>query len=256
MIDPRADIHPTAKIAPDVTIGPWAVIGADVEIDSGTWIAPHTVINGPTKIGKNNKIFQFSSIGDAPQDISYKGEPTELVIGNNNVIREYVTINRGSTKGSGRTQIGNNNFIMAYVHIGHDCQVGDNITFASYGALSGHVTIEDFSIIGGYSAIHQFVTVGAYAFIAKACYVTKDVLPYMMIAGHDAQASGLNTVGLKRRGFDAETMENLRRAYKIIFRRGLTVAQSIEELLTMTAKCPEIQLFINGLQRSERGIVR
>ena len=256
MIDHRADIHPEAKIAEDVTIGPWAVIGANVEIGSGCWIGPHTVINGPTKIGQNNKIFQFASIGDAPQDVNYKGEPTELVIGDNNIIREYTTINRGSVKGGGRTKLGNDNFIMAYVHIGHDCQVGNNITFASYGALSGHVTIEDFAIIGGYSAIHQFCTVGSYAFIAKACYVTKDVLPYMMIAGHDAEACGLNTVGLKRRGFSTETIENIRRAYKIIFRRGLTVAQSIEELMTMTEACPEIQPFIHALQRSERGIVR
>lgn len=256
MIDERAAVDPSAKIADDVTIGPWAVVGPDVEIGSGSWVGPHAVINGPTRIGKNNKIYQFASIGDAPQDIHYKGEPTELIIGDDNVIREYATINRGTVKGGGRTVIGHQNFIMAYVHIGHDCQVGNQITFASFCALSGHVTVEDYAIIGGYSAIHQFCTVGAYSFVAKACYVTKDVLPYMMIAGHDAEACGLNLVGLKRRGFAVETIENIRRAYKIIFRRGLTVAQTIEELMGMTTECPEIQGFINGLQRSERGIVR
>ena len=256
MIHKFADIHPDANIADDVTVGPWTSIGADVEIGSGTWIGPHVVIKGPTKIGKNNKIHQFSSIGDDPQDVTYAGEPTELTIGDNNIIREFCMINRGTVKGGGLTKIENNNFFMAYVHIAHDCLVGNNTIFANYAALSGHVIIEDFAIIGAYSAIHQFCTVGEHSFIAKATYVTKDVVPYVMIAGHTASACGLNTVGLKRRGFSPETVENLRRAYKSIFRRGLTVQQSIVELMEMIPECPEVRSFIDALKNSERGIVR
>lgn len=256
MIDPKADIHPDAKIEDDVTIGPWTCIGPEVEIKAGSWVGPHVVIKGPTSIGRNNSIYQFSSIGDDPQDLTYRGEKTRLEIGDNNTIREYCMINRGSTKGDGVTSIGNKNYLMAYVHVGHDCIVGDNTIFNNYAALSGHVTVEDFAIIGGYSAVHQFCTIGAHSFIAKATYITKDVLPYMMIAGHNAEPCGLNTVGLKRRGYSAERLENLRRAYKIIYRRGLTVQQAIEELTPLSAECPEVDNFINALKKSERGIVR
>lgn len=256
MIDSRVQIDPSAKIAEDVEIGPWTVIGPDVEIDSGCWIGPHVVINGPTRIGKNNKIHQFSSLGDAPQDVTYQGEDTVLEIGDNNVIREYCMLNRGTIKGGGRTKIGNNNYLMAYAHIGHDSIVGDNIIMVNYSALSGHVVVHDHAIIGGYSAVHQFCTVGSHAFIAKGTYVTKDVLPYIMIAGHTPGACGLNTVGLKRRGFSTDAVESLRRAYKVIFRRGLTVQQAIVELLEMVPDCPEVRPLIEALQQSERGIVR
>lgn len=256
VISEHAIIHPNAKIAEDVEIGPWTLIGADVEIGPGCWIGPHVVIKGPTTIGKNNKIFQFSSIGDAPQDVTYDGEDTRLEIGDNNIIREYCMINRGTTKGGSLTKIGDENFLMAYVHIAHDCLVGNQTIFANYAALSGHVTVEDYSIIGAYSGVHQFCTVGSYSFIAKATYITKDVIPYVTIAGHTPSACGLNSVGLKRRGFTPETLENLRRAYKIVFRKGLTVQQALVELLEMAPVCPEVREIIDALQKSKRGIVR
>ncbi|KTD15908.1 acyl-ACP--UDP-N-acetylglucosamine O-acyltransferase [Legionella israelensis] len=256
MISKNAIIHPSAKLAKDVIVGAGTVIGADVEIGEGTWIGPHVVIEGPTVIGKNNKIFQFASIGDEPQDITYQGEPTRLEIGNNNVIREYCMISRGTVKGGGVTKIGNHNFLMAYSHIGHDCMVGNHIIMVNYAALSGHVILHDYAIIGAYAAVHQFCHVGAYAFIARATYVTKDVLPYVMIAGHTTSACGINTVGLRRRGFSSSVIDQLRRAYKIIFRKGLTVQQAIMELELMQQECPEIVPMIDVLNQSTRGIVR
>jgi len=256
MIDSRAEVHASAKIHQDVHIGPWTVIGPDVEIGEGTWVGPHVVINGPCKIGKNNKIFQFSSLGDAPQDLTYAGENTLLEIGDNNIIREYCMVNRGSLKGGGVTKIGNHNFLMAYVHIGHDCIVEDRTIFVNYAALSGHVTVKDYAIIGAYAAVHQFCTIGAHAFVAKATYVTKDVLPYILVDGHSPIVCGINTVGLKRRGFSTETLTFLKRAYKIIFRKALTVSQAIEELTPMVSTCPEIQPLIDGMNHAKRGIVR
>lgn len=256
MINDRAIIHPSAKLGSGVSVGPGAVIGADVEIGDNTRIGPYAVIEGPTTIGKNNKIFQFASVGDEPQDINYQGEPTRLEIGDNNVIREYCMISRGTVKGNGITRIGNNNFLMAYTHVGHDCILGNHIILVNYGALSGHVTVEDYANIGGYAAVHQFAKVGAYAFIARATYVTKDVLPYVMIAGHTTSACGINTVGLRRRGFSSAAIDGLRRAYKIIFRRGLTVQQAVAELELMQAECPEVIPMIDALNQSTRGIVR
>ena len=256
MIDERAIIHPEAKIGANVSIGPGAIVGAGVVIGDGTWIGPYVVIEGPTIIGKNNKIYQFASIGDAPQDSTYKGEPTRLEIGDNNVIREYCMISRGTVKGGGLTKVGNDNYLMAYAHIGHDCTVGNQIIMVNYAALSGHVTVHDFANIGAYAAVHQFCHIGAYAFIARATYVTKDVLPYVMIAGHETTACGINTVGLKRRGFSSEAVDQLRRAYKIIFRKGLTVKQALAELELMQAECPEVTLMIDSLNNATRGIVR
>lgn len=256
MIDERAMIHPSAKLAQGVSVGPGTVIGADVEIGEGTWIGPHVVIQGPTVIGKNNKIFQFASVGDEPQDITYKGEPTRLEIGDNNVVREYCMISRGTVKGGGITRLGNSNYLMAYSHIGHDCMLGNNIIMINYSALSGHVIVHDYATIGAYAAIHQFCHVGAYAFIARATYITKDVLPYVMIAGNTTAACGLNTVGLRRRGFSASAIEHLRRAYKIIFRKGLTVQQAVAELELMQHDCPEVIPMIDALNQSTRGIVR
>lgn len=256
MIDERAMIHPSAKLAKGVSVGPGAVIGAGVEIDENTWIGPHAVIEGPTVIGKNNKIFQFSSIGDEPQDITYKGEATRLEIGDNNIIREYCMISRGTVKGGGVTRVGSGNFLMAYSHIGHDCVVGNQVIMVNYAALSGHVIVDDFAIIGPYAAVHQFCHIGAYAFIARATYVTKDVLPYVMIAGHTTSACGINTVGLRRRGFSSTSIDCLRRAYKIIFRKGLTVQQAVVELESIRLECPEVIPMLNALSQSTRGIVR
>lgn len=256
MINEHAIIHPSAKLADGVTVGPGTIIGADVEIGEGTWVGPHVVIQGPTVIGKNNKIFQFASVGDQPQDITYQGEPTRLEIGDNNIIREFCMISRGTVKGGGFTRIGDNNFFMAYTHVGHDCMVGNHVIMVSYSALSGHVMINDYVNIGAYAAVHQFCNVGAYAFIARATYVTKDVLPYIMIAGHTTSACGINTVGLRRRGYSSSTIDLLRRAYKIIFRKGLTVQQAIAELEVLQNDCPEVLPLIDALNQSTRGIVR
>lgn len=256
MINESAIIHPSAKLAKGVSIGPGSFIGENVEIGEGTWVGPHVVIQGPTTIGKNNKIFQFASVGDEPQDITYRGEPTRLEIGDNNVVREYCMISRGTVKGGGLTKVGDNNFLMAYAHIGHDCIVGNHTIMVNYSALSGHVTLNDYAIIGAYAAIHQFCHVGAYAFIARATYVTKDVLPYVMIAGHTTSAYGINTVGLRRRGFSSSAIDHLRRAYKIIFRKGLTVQQAVAELEGLQTDCPEVIPMIEALNNSSRGIVR
>lgn len=256
MIDENAIIHPSAQLAKGVVVGPGTIIGANVEIGENTWIGPHVVIEGPTRIGKNNKIFQFASVGDAPQDITYNGEPTRLEIGDNNVIREYCMISRGTVKGGGVTRIGNGNFLMAYSHIGHDCIVGDQIIMINYSALSGHVTVGNYAIIGGYAAVHQFCYIGEYAFIARATYVGKDVLPYLMIAGAETSACGINTVGLRRRGFSSTQVDNIRRAYKIIFRKGLTVQQALTELEMMQTECPEVVPMMELLNKSTRGIVR
>lgn len=256
MINEHAIIHPSAKLAEGVVVGPGSIIGADVEIGEGTWIGPHVVIQGPTVIGKNNKIFQFSSVGDEPQDITYQGEKTRLEIGDNNTIREFCMISRGTSKGGGLTRLGNNNFLMAYSHIGHDCLIRDNIIMVNYSALSGHVSVDDYAIVGAYAAVHQFCHVGAYAFIARATYVTKDVLPYVMIAGYSTSAWGINTVGLRRRGFSSASIDSLRRAYKIIFRKGFTTAQAIVELDAMQQDCPEVSLMIEAMKNSTRGIVR
>ncbi len=256
MISEHAIIHATAKLGAGVTVGPGTIIGADVEIGEGTWIGPHVVIQGPTVIGKHNKIFQFASVGDEPQDVTYQGEPTRLIIGDHNIIREFCMISRGTVKGGGLTRLGDHNFLMAYSHIGHDCMVGNQIIMVNYSALSGHVIISDYAIIGAYAAVHQFCQVGAYAFIARATYVTKDVLPYVMIAGHTTSACGINTVGLRRRGFSSSAIDHLRRAYKVIFRKGLTVQQALTELDLMKGDCPEMLPMIKALTESTRGIVR
>ncbi|MBA4697538.1 MAG: acyl-ACP--UDP-N-acetylglucosamine O-acyltransferase [Legionella sp.] len=256
MIDERAIIHPKAKLGSGVSIGPGTVIGADVEIGENTWVGPHVVIQGPTIIGKNNQIFQFSSIGDEPQDITYRGEPTQLEIGDDNIIREYCMISRGTLKGGGITRIGNHNYLMAFTHVGHDCQVGNYTTMVNHAALSGHVILEDYATVGPYSGIHQFCHIGAYSFIARATYVSMDVLPYIMVAGPVSASHGVNTVGLKRRGFSSTTVESLRRAYKTIFRKGLTVREATAELEVMQTQCPEVGLMINALNRATRGIIR
>ncbi len=256
MIDERAHIDPSAKIHDGVQIGPWSYIGEDVEIGNNTVIGPHVVIKGTTKIGKDNHIFQFASIGEISQDKKFKGENTFLEIGDGNTIRENVTINQGTAGGNGTTKIGNNNWIMANVHIAHDCIIGNNVTFANYVGLAGHVTIEDYATISGYAAIHQFCVVGAYSFIAKASYVTKDILPFLMIAGYNPVTCGLNILGLKRNNFSQEVIDFLKQGYKIIFRKNLTVNESIEELEKLLPKCSELQYFIDGLKISSRGIIR
>lgn len=254
MIDKTAIIDPTAKIAENVHIGPYTVIGSDVEIGEGTWIGPHVVIQGPTKIGRDNKIFQFSSVGEMPQDLKFKGEKTYLEIGDRNVIREFCTLHRGTVQDKSVTRIGNDNLFMAYVHIAHDCQVGNHTIFSNNASLAGHVKVEDYVTLGGFSGVSQRCRVGAHSFISTNSVVIKDVPPYVKVSGYYAKPFGLNTVGLQRRGFAEETITHLRRAYKIIYRNGLTVVNAIEELQKMV--CPEIKLLIEFIETSSSGIVR
>jgi UDP-N-acetylglucosamine acyltransferase len=255
VIHETAIIDPTARIGKNVEIGPYSVIGANVEIGDDNWIGPHVVIQGPAKIGNGNKFFQFSSIGADPQDKKYRGEHTWLEIGDRNVIREFCTFNRGTAQAF-TTKIGSDNLFMAYVHIAHDCVVGNHTIFANNASLAGHVTVEDYVIMSAFSGVFQFCRVGSHSFAAMSSMVEKDVPPFVKVAGYCAKPYGLNTVGMKRRGFSAETMLNLRRAYKIIYRKGLTVKDALAQLTQMLADCPEIQLFIDFIQHSERGIVR
>lgn len=256
MIHQTAIIDPSAKIAANVQIGPWTVIGPEVEIGEGTWIGPHVVIQGPTKIGKDNKIFQFSSLGEMPQDKKFQGERTFLEIGDRNVIREFCTLNRGTAQDKSLTKIGSDNLFMAYVHIAHDCIVGNHTIFANNASLAGHVVIDDYSIMGAFSGVSQFCRTGAHSFISTNSVVIKDVPPFVKVSGYYAKPFGLNTVGMTRRGYSSDTMLNLKRAYKTIYRKGLTVQQALSELKELLMNCSEVQLFIDFLLASERGISR
>jgi UDP-N-acetylglucosamine acyltransferase len=256
LIDSRAVIHPKAELASDVEVGPYTVIGPDVVVAEGTWIGPHVVINGPARIGRDNKIYQFASIGEIPQDKKYGGEPTLLEIGDRNVIREFCTVNRGTVLGGGATRIGSDNWIMAYVHIAHDCQVGNHTIFANNASLAGHVVIEDHVILGGFSLVHQFCSLGTHCFTAFASGIAKDVPPYVMVSGFSAAPHGLNVEGLRRRGFSADTIAHLRRAYKIIYRSKLTLKEAIAQLKEMAGEYSEVELMVNFLEKSTRGIVR
>lgn len=254
MIHETAIIDPSAKIGANVSIGPYSVIGADVEIGDDTWIGPHVVINGPTKIGRGNRIFQFASVGEITQDLKYKGEDTYLEIGDNNTIREFCTINRGSVQDNAITKLGNNNLLMAYVHIAHDCVVGSHVVFANNASLAGHVRVEDHVVMGGFAGVFQFCRIGAHSFIATNSVVIKDVPPYVKVSGYYAKPFGLNTVGLQRRGFTNEAITQLRRAYKVIYRNGLTLANAIEQLKAMVS--PEVEQMTQFIENSNAGIVR
>jgi UDP-N-acetylglucosamine acyltransferase len=256
MIDPRAVISPQAQLAPDVQIGAFSIIGADVVIGAGTWIGPHAVINGPTRIGANNKIFQFASLGDAPQDKKYNGEPTRLEIGDRNVFRESVTVNRGTTHDKGVTHIGDDNLLMAYSHVAHDCHLGNQIVMANCATLGGHVEIGDWVTMGGLSAVHQHTKVGAHCFIAHNAAVTRDVPPYVMAVGRPAVPHSVNSVGLQRRGFTPAQILNIRRAYRLLYRSGLKLKAAIEQLETTAQTQPEIAPFVAFIKRSSRSIVR
>lgn len=257
MIDPRAVISPKAKIGKNVTIGPFSIIHDDVEIGDDSWIGPHVVIKGPTKMGTGNKIYQFASVGEDSQDKKFDTQNAYLIMGNNNVVRECCTLNRGTAEDSATT-IGDGNLFMAYVHVAHDCEISNNTIFANNASLAGHVKVEDYAILSGFSMVHQNCVVGAHSFVAAGTGIGKDVLPYVMVsgAGHEASVFGLNTVGLKRRGFSDETLLNLKRAYKIIFRQQLSVSDALVQLEAMLTECPEVNLLIQALKNSERGITR
>ena len=257
MIDQTAIVHSNADIHKNVSIGPYSVIGENVSIGSGTVIGSHVVITGPTTIGPNNKIFHFSSIGEDPQDKKFnKDKNSYLEIGANNTIREYVSINRGTSDGGGKTIIGNNNWIMAYVHIAHDCIIGNNSTFANNTTLAGHVAIQDFVTLGGFTGVHQFCRIGSYSFSAISSVIVKDVPPYILVSGNTAKPSGLNREGLKRNGFDANTINLLKKAYRIIYRQNLTLTEALNELMELSVDSKSVNVMHSFISSSERGIVR
>ncbi len=256
MIHPTAIIDDTARIADDVEIGPYSIIGAQVEIAAGTWIGPHVVINGPTRIGKNNRIFQFASIGEQPQDLKFAGEPTRLEIGDNNTIRENVTISRGTVDGGNVTRIGNDNLLMAYVHIAHDCQVGDHIIFANSASCAGHVEVGDYAILGGFTLVHQFSKIGAHSFTSMGSIINQDVPPYVVVASSYGKAGGINKVGLKRRGFSDEVIRAIVNAYKITIRSKKPREQAMQEAAQLIDQYEEVRVMTDFIQQSERGIVR
>ena len=256
MIHSTAIVDDGATIAAGVSIGPYSIVGADVEIGERTWIGPHVVINGPTRIGRENRIFQFGSIGDIPQDKKFAAERSMLEIGDRNTIREYCSINRGTEHGGGVTRLGSDNWIMAYVHIAHDCQVGNDIIMANNATLACHVSIGDHAILGGFTLVHQFCDVGAYSFSAMGTAIGKDVPPYVLVAGQPASPRGLNSEGLKRHGFGGDALELLRKAYKTVYRSGLKAEEAIEQLDHLGAQSPEIQAMAEFIRASTRGIVR
>ena len=256
MIDPRAVIAPDAQLGVDVQVGAFAVIGPGVRIGDRTRIGPHAVVNGPTVIGDDNVVFQFASIGDAPQDKKYKGEPTRLEIGHRNVFRECCTVNRGTTHDQGVTRIGDDNLLMAYTHVAHDCQVGSKIVMSNCATLGGHVHLGDWVIMAGFTGVHQFCKVGAHAFLANNTAVTRDVPPYVMAVGQPAVPHSVNSEGLKRRGFSADQIRNIREAYRTLYRRDLPLADAVRELSTQAATQPEIQLFVDFIAGSTRSLIR
>ncbi len=256
MIHPQALIDPAARLGRSVHVGPFSVIGPDVEIGDDTWIGPHVVINGPTRIGAGNRIFQFASIGEAPQDLKYAGEPTRLEIGDRNVIRECCTFHRGTAGGGGVTRIGSGGLFMAYVHIAHDCQVGDQVVFANNATLAGHVEVGDYTVLGGFVGIHQFCKIGAYCMLGVGTVALKDVPPFLMVYDNPAKPYGLNQRGLKRRGFSDEAVAALKKAYKVVYRSDLTIADALKELEPLVARHPEVARFAAFARDAERGIIR
>jgi UDP-N-acetylglucosamine acyltransferase len=247
VIHPQAIVDPAARLGEGVVVGPWSLIGPEVEIGPGTVVESHVVIRGPTRIGAGNHIYQFSSIGEATPDIKYRGEPTRLVIGDNNVIRENVTVHRGTVQDRGETSIGDDNLIMAYVHVGHDCVIGNHTVLVNNCALAGHVKIGDWAILSGYTLVHQFCQIGAHAFSGMGSAIGKDVPAYITVSGSPAQAKTINLEGLRRRGFSSDAIGQLRRAFKILYRQGLTLDLALQRLESMFHKTSEVQVLIDSM---------
>jgi len=256
VIHQTAIIDPSANIADNVSVGPYTIIGADVEIGDGCEIMSHVVINGPTKIGKHNRIFQFASIGEEPQDKKFHGEKTFLEIGDNNLIRESVTINRGTSQGGGVTRIGNNNWIMAYVHIAHDCLIGNDNIFANNSSLAGHVEIDDFVILGGFTLVSQFNYMGSHSFSAMGSVISRNVPPYVLVSGHMAKPFGTNVEGLRRRDFSDEQIKNIKMAYKMLYRSGLKIEEAQQQLSDIQQVSNEITMMLDFLSKQKGGIIR
>ena len=256
MIHQTAIVHPDAKLGEKVSVGPYAIIGEHVEIGEGTSIGPHSVITGHTRIGLDNQIFQFCSLGEIPQDKKYNGEPTRLEIGDRNVIREFCTFNCGTVQDVGVTRMGNDNWVMAYAHLAHDCQVGNNTIFANNASIAGHVHVGDYAILGGFTSVHQFCHIGPHSITALGTVVLKDIPPYVTASGNSAEPHGINAEGLKRRNFTAEAIAEIRRAYKTLYRSGLTLEEAVKVITEQSVNCAELQLFVAFLNESTRGIIR
>ena len=256
MIDARAVVSSEAELAADVEVGPYSIIGPQVQIGPRTVVGPHVVINGPTRIGADNRIHPFASLGDAPQDKKYQGEPTLLTIGDRNVFRESCTMNRGTRHDKGVTRIGNDNLFMAYSHVAHDCVIGNNTVFANSVALGGHVEVGDWVILGGLTAVHQFTKIGAHAFLGGGAILSRDVPPYVMVAGNPAVPHGVNAEGLRRRGFSDEQVRQIREAYRVLYRSDLKLAEALSQLAPLAEQHPEIRTFVEFIHGSTRSLVR
>ena len=256
MIHPTAIVDPGARIGANVAIGPYSIIGPDVEIGDNTEVGPHVVIKGHTRIGRDNHIFQFCSLGEIPQDKKYAGEPTRLEIGDRNTIREFCTFNLGTVQGGGLTSIGDDNWLMAYAHIAHDCHVGNKTIFANGASLAGHVTVDDWVIFGGFTGVHQFCRIGAHVITAASSLVLQDVPPYLMVAGNTAQPYGIHVEGLKRRGFSSEAISELKRAYRTLYKSGLLLEEAKAQLADQARTAPDVQRMVDFLASSKRGIIR
>jgi UDP-N-acetylglucosamine acyltransferase len=255
-IHPTAIVHDGARLAAEVAVGPYSIVGPAVELGEGTWIGNHVVLDGRTRIGRRNRIFHFASIGAPPQDKKYAGEDTAVEIGDGNVIREYVTINRGTALDAGVTRVGSDNWIMAYVHFAHDCQIGSHTIFANACQLAGHVTVGDWAIFGATTLVHQFVHIGAHAFTGMGTYLPQDLPPFVTAAGNMARPYGINSEGLKRRGFSPEAINGLKQAYRTLYRRGLGLDEARRELESQAEDCPPVREILDFLAKTKRGIIR
>ena len=256
MIHSTAIVDPAAELADDVSVGPYSIIGAGVRIEAGTRVGPHVVIRGPTRIGRNNRIFQFASVGEDPQDKKYQGEVTRLEIGERNVIREYCTIHRGTVQDKELTRVGNDNLFMAYTHVAHDCVVGNHVIMANAASLAGHVLVEDNAILGGFSLVHQFCKIGPHSFSAMGSVISRDIPPYVMVGGRPTKPHGINSVGLERQGISAEAIRQIRKAYKVVYMSGMKLDDAIKVLEEMAANTPEISCMADFLRQTGRSILR
>lgn len=256
MIHSTAIIDPSAKLGANVSVGAYSIIGADVTLGDNCWVGPHAVISGPSIFGSDNKIFQYSSLGEMPQDLKYNGEPTTLVVGDRNVFREFTTVNRGTVGGIGETRIGNNNLFMAYTHVAHDCIVGNQVVFSNAASIAGHVEVGDHAILGGFSSAHQFIQIGRHCFSGLGSVITNDVPPFTTIAGNRARVVGINKEGLSRRGFSAEVLKALHKSFRRLLKSKVSREQAVEELQPLIEQYPEVKEFVNFVLNSKRGISR
>jgi UDP-N-acetylglucosamine acyltransferase len=256
MIGNEPVIDPSAKIGKDVTIGPWTVIGPEVEIGDGCDIASHVVIKSHTRVGKNNRIFQFASVGEDPSDKKYHGEVSWLEMGDNNIVREGATLHRGTESGGGITRIGSDNLFMPCTHVAHDCILGNHIIFSNNAAVSGHVIVEDWAILSGYAGVYQFLRIGAHSFVGGLTHINMDVPAYVVVKGTPAEPKGINITGLERRGFSKDSIRAIRQAYKIIYRQGLKIDEALKQLEPLVKEHAELQLLIDSIKASHKGIIR